>query len=80
VVLERSSSQPVRKRLTHDSMILGTCEEYPEGRGHMGDEYIQYRKGHKCMGKGQIHYIEVASESEEEEEIRPTPNGDSSSS
>ena len=25
--------------------------------------------GHRCMGKGQIHYIEVESGSEEEEEI-----------
>jgi hypothetical protein len=23
--------------------------------------------GHRCLGKGQIHYIEVASDSEEEE-------------
>jgi hypothetical protein len=30
--------------------------------------------GHRCMGKGQIHYIEVTSDSEEEEEIRPTPD------
>jgi hypothetical protein len=36
--------------------------------------------GHRCMGKGQIHYIEVTSDSEEEEEIRPTPDIDSSSS
>jgi hypothetical protein len=34
---------------------------------------------HRCMGKGQIHYIEVASDSEEEE-IRPSPDSDSSSS
>jgi hypothetical protein len=27
-------------------MIPGTGEEYPEGRGHIGDEYIQYRRGH----------------------------------
>jgi hypothetical protein len=27
-------------------MIQGTGEEYPEGRGHRGDEYIQYRRGH----------------------------------
>ena len=27
-------------------MILGTGEEYREGRGHIGDEYIQYRRGH----------------------------------
>jgi hypothetical protein len=27
-------------------MIPGTGEEYPESRGHFGDEYIQYRKGH----------------------------------
>jgi hypothetical protein len=27
-------------------MTLGTCEEYPKGRGHRGDEYIQYRRGH----------------------------------
>jgi hypothetical protein len=27
-------------------MILGTGEEYPEGRGHIGDEYIQYHRGH----------------------------------
>jgi hypothetical protein len=26
--------------------------------------------GHRCIGKGQIHYIEVASDSEEEEEVR----------
>jgi hypothetical protein len=34
---------------------------------------------HRCMSKGQIHYIEVASDSEEEE-IRPSPDSDSSSS
>jgi hypothetical protein len=28
-------------------MILGTGKEYPEGRGHIGDEYIQYRRGHR---------------------------------
>jgi hypothetical protein len=27
-------------------MIPGTCEEYPEGRGHIGDEYNQYSRGH----------------------------------
>jgi hypothetical protein len=27
-------------------MILGIGEEYPEGRGHIGDEYIQYCMGH----------------------------------
>jgi hypothetical protein len=46
VVSEPSSCQPVKKRLTHDPMIPGTGEEYPEGRGHIGDEYIQYRRGH----------------------------------
>jgi hypothetical protein len=27
-------------------MIPGTGEAYREGRGHIGDEYIQYRRGH----------------------------------
>ena len=27
-------------------MISGTCEEYPEGRGHIGEEYIQYDRDH----------------------------------
>jgi hypothetical protein len=27
-------------------MIPGTGEEYAEGRGHIGDEYILYRRGH----------------------------------
>jgi hypothetical protein len=46
VVSEPSSCQPVKKRLSHDPMIPGTGAEYPEGRGHIGDEYIQYRRGH----------------------------------
>jgi hypothetical protein len=33
--------------------------------------------GHRCMGKGQIHYIEVESDSEEEEEIRSAIGSDS---
>jgi hypothetical protein len=32
--------------LTHDSMIPGTGEEYPEGMGHIDNEYVQYRRGH----------------------------------
>jgi hypothetical protein len=36
----------VKKRLSHDPMILGTCAKYPEGRGHIRDEYIQYRRSH----------------------------------
>jgi hypothetical protein len=28
-------------------MISGTGAEYPEGRGHIGDKYIQYRRGHR---------------------------------
>ena len=35
---------------------------------------------HRCMGKGQIHYIEVALDSDDEEEIRPTLDNDSSCS
>jgi hypothetical protein len=27
-------------------MIPGTGEEYPKSRGHIGDEYIQYHRGH----------------------------------
>jgi hypothetical protein len=27
-------------------MIPGTGAEYPEGRGHIGDKYIQYHRGH----------------------------------
>jgi hypothetical protein len=27
-------------------MIPGIGAEYPDGRGHIGDEYIQYRRGH----------------------------------
>jgi hypothetical protein len=27
-------------------MIPGIGEEYPEGRGHIGDEYVQYHRGH----------------------------------
>ena len=32
--------------MTHDSMIPGIGEEYPENRGHIGDEYVQYCRGH----------------------------------
>jgi hypothetical protein len=46
VVSEPSSCQPVKKRLSHDPMIPGIGAEYPEGRGHIEDEYIQYRRGH----------------------------------
>jgi hypothetical protein len=27
-------------------MIPGIGEEYPEGRGHIGDKYVQYCRGH----------------------------------
>jgi hypothetical protein len=36
----------MKKCLTHDPMILGISEEYPEGKGHIGDKYIQYCRGH----------------------------------
>jgi hypothetical protein len=52
VVLELSSCQPVKKRLTHDPMIPGTGEEYPEGRGHIRDEYIQFHRGHSRDKRG----------------------------
>jgi hypothetical protein len=29
---------------------------------------------HKCMGRGQVHYIEVTSDNEEEEEISQIKN------
>jgi hypothetical protein len=45
VVSEPSSCQPVKK-LTHDSMILGTGEIHSLGRGHIGDKYVHYRRGH----------------------------------
>jgi hypothetical protein len=34
--------------------------------------------GHKCMGKGQIHYIEVESDSEEEDEDVEAPTNNDS--
>jgi hypothetical protein len=36
----------VKKCLSHDPMIPGTSAEYPEGRDHNRDEYIQYRRDH----------------------------------
>jgi hypothetical protein len=32
--------------LSHDRMIPRTGVEYSKARGHIGDEYIQYRRGH----------------------------------
>jgi hypothetical protein len=32
--------------LSHDPMISGIGAKYPEGQGHIGDEYIQYCRGH----------------------------------
>jgi hypothetical protein len=31
-------------------MIPRTGEEYPKGRGHIGDEYIQYHRDHSRDG------------------------------
>jgi hypothetical protein len=33
--------------------------------------------GHRCMGKGQIHYIEVESGNEEDEDIEALTDNDS---
>jgi len=33
--------------LTHESIFSGIGEEYPEERGHIGDEYVQYHRGHR---------------------------------
>jgi hypothetical protein len=46
VVSYPSSCHPVKNRLSHDLMIPGTGEKYTEGRGHIGDKYIQYHRGH----------------------------------
>jgi hypothetical protein len=36
--------------------------------------------GHRCMGKGQIHYIEVVADSDEEEQGSHAQDSDSTSS
>jgi hypothetical protein len=52
-------------------MILGTGEEYPGGRGHIGDEYIQYRKGHNRDGRdrNQRDYTPFHTQSDTEPKI-----------
>ena len=52
-------------------MILGTCEEYPEGRGHHGDEYIQYRRGHSKdrRDRNQGDYTPFHTQSDTEPEL-----------
>jgi hypothetical protein len=65
------------EHLTHGSVIPGTGEEYPEGRGHIGDEYVQYRRGHSRERRDKIirdytpfHiYLDTEAEAEERDRI-----------
>jgi hypothetical protein len=52
-------------------MIPGTCEEYPERRGHIGDEYIQYRKGNSRdrRDKNRRDYTPLHTQSDTEPEL-----------
>jgi hypothetical protein len=52
-------------------MILGTGEEYPEGRGNIGAKYIQYRRGHSRdkRDKNRRDYTPFHTESDTEPEI-----------
>jgi hypothetical protein len=52
-------------------MIPGTGEEYPEGGGHIGKEYIQYCKGHSRdrRDRNQRDYTPFHTQSDTELEI-----------
>jgi hypothetical protein len=52
-------------------MIMGTGEEYLEGRGHIGDEYIQYHRGHNRDRKdrNRMDYTPFHTQSDTKREI-----------
>jgi hypothetical protein len=61
-------------------VIPGIGEEYLEGQGHIGDEYIQYRKGHirdrrELEGREHIKYDTEVEKERSMTDIREIPKG-----